>query len=121
MDRYQPIQEGEDWIIRDTEARQNLLGYYTEQGAITTAARLNANISLSPNQMRALNTLLSVQKLSAHKLYEQFKNRIYGSDMTIDGLKIARQLEEHGLVTIDNETIIATDWAYTWAGRKRPE
>jgi hypothetical protein len=117
--RYIPIQEGEDWRVRDTEEGKTLLGYYSEQGAINTARRLEANINLSPNQMRAFLTLLSVGQLSAHRFYEQFKGKPLGSDGTRDGISLAKELESHGLVKVVSETVVATDWGYTWAGRKR--
>lgn len=52
-----PVRENvADWYVYDTHAKQSLLGYYTEASAERTCQRLNADIDLSPNQMRALNT-----------------------------------------------------------------
>lgn len=120
-DRYQPRLDTktDEWVVYDTEDKQTLLGYYSEKGATNTCLRLNANISLSPNQMRAFNTLLSAGQLSAHQLYEQFKGKPLPFDGTDQGLKLARELESNGLVTIVDHTVFAADWGYTWAGRTR--
>lgn len=126
-DRYiaipapEPMGDTEEvWVVRDTEDNQTLLGYYTERAARNTARRLNANINMSANQQRAFATLLSVGKLTAHQLYEQFLGKPLGSDGSDRGLRIAEGWRGHGLVTIRGEEVEATEWAYTWAGRKRP-
>jgi len=118
-DRYQPRLDPktDEWVVYDTEDKQTLLGYYSERGATNTCLRLNANISLSPNQQRAFNTLLSVGQLSAHQLYEQFKGTVLPFDGTEQGLKLARELESHGLVTLVDQTVFATDFGYMWVGR----
>lgn len=121
MARYIAIQEGEDWRVRDTEDQVTLLGYYTEGAAHRTAKRLNANIPLSPNEQRAFNTLLSTGTLTAHQLYEQFKGKPLGHDGTEGGLRIAEVWRGHGLVRIVGNDVIATDWAFEWAARRRPE
>ena len=123
-DRYEPRPDPKQpglWVVRDVRDERNLMGWYTEAGATTTAKRMNANISLSPNQMRAFAYLLSVETTSAHKLYEQFKGRLWVYDRTTEGLKIAKVWLDYELVTIDGPTVSATDWAYIWASRKRPQ
>lgn len=119
-DLFEARETPEGWIVRNSTKGQTLHGIFSEGSAKRTAARLNANISLTPNQMSALKRIAVPEGATLAQVGLAYrshsKNPFIGAESY--GEKVCLQLEQYRLIEIDRDLKRArlSDWGRDWLG-----
>lgn len=115
---HMPIQTSEGWAIRDVENGKTLLGVYdTEEIAQRNCRRLDANLNLTPNEMRALKTLAIEKELTYSSLAFAFWQK-WNKGAEEKGRSLAKFYESHGLAKPQDDNVVITEWGREFLGLK---
>lgn len=112
--------EADRWVVRNQTKGQNLLGEYSEIAAYRTARRLNANIDLSPNELRAMKLVAILGTATYYQIGLEYRGKKsknpYG--VTESGKSVAEKLAAHQLATVSeqNQSATVTAWGIEWLG-----